>query len=232
MLALWAGDWSRVFLMMRTLPAAVALLVLLVSGLIHGLWTDRWRAGEQPGAWAARLDEVPRSLGDWEGNDLAVEAKQLRVAEATGCLARNYVHRGTGATVSVTLVCGRSGPIAVHTPDVCYRGSGHGMLAAPVKYLVPLPGRSEPAQLWTAVFRKDEAMTPTYLRIFWAWSAGGAWTAPANPRLEFARYPALYKLYVIHPLRSAEEPVEKDLGAELLPLLLPELQRTLFAPSS
>jgi hypothetical protein len=191
--------------------------------VVHGLWTDRWRTGEEPAAWAARLADVPRTIGDWQGQDVPVDARSLQVAEVSGCLARTYVDRRTGAAVEVVLVCGRPGPIAVHTPDVCLRGSGHSLVAAPVKY------GAAPAEFWTARFRKAEAATPTYLRIFWAWNAGGGWQASASPRLDFARHPALYKLYVVRVQAGPEESLDRDPCTGFLPLLLPELGRALFA---
>jgi hypothetical protein len=212
--------------MTRSLLPAVALLLLVVSGVVHGLWTDRWRTSDEPAAWAARLDNVPRSIGEWDGQDLPVESKHLQVAEATGCLARAYVHRRTGEVVSVVVVCGRPGPVSVHTPDVCYRDNGHGLVETPEKFLAAVPGRQ--AEFWTARFRKGDTALPTYLRVFWSWNGGGGWKAPANPRLEFARRPALYKLYVIRQLAQLEEAPGKDPCTEFLPLLLPELRRALF----
>ena len=53
--------------MPRHLPVAAAVTVLLFSGLVHGLWTDRW---SEPGdllAAAARLPRLPLKLGEWEG---------------------------------------------------------------------------------------------------------------------------------------------------------------------
>jgi hypothetical protein len=207
--------------MTRTILSALALLVLLASGVVHGLWTGRWGATGEPAAWAARLADVPRTIGDWDGQDVAFDAKSLQVAEVTGYLARTYVHRRTGAAVEVVLVCGRPGPIAVHTPDVCLRGSGHRLVGEPQKY-----GKA-PAEFWTARFRKDGA-TPTDLRIFWAWDVGDGWRASASPRLDFARHPALYKLYVVRLQTAAEEPLDRDPCTDFLPLLLPELERALF----
>jgi hypothetical protein len=207
--------------MTRTVLSALGLLILLVSGVVHGVWTDRWGTGAEPAAWGARLAGVPRTIGDWEGQDVPLDAKSLQVAEVTGHLARTYVHRRTGAAVEVLLVCGRPGPISVHTPDVCLRGSGHSLVGAPEKY------GAVHAEFWTARFRKGQA-APTNLRIFWAWNAGDGWRASTSPRLEFARHPALYKLYVVRSLAALDESLEKDPCTGFLPLLLPELERALF----
>jgi hypothetical protein len=124
--------------------------------------------------------------------------------------------------VEVILVCGRPGPIAVHTPDVCLRGNGHSLVAATAKYT------TASAEFWTAKFRNDDAAVPGSLRMLWSWNAGEGWKASASPRLEFARHPALYKLYMARQLATVDEPLEKDPSIELLPLLLPALQQALF----
>jgi hypothetical protein len=98
-------------------------------------------------------------------------------------------------------------------------------MAPPARIEVPLGG---PDQFWMARFHKGESTVPTYLRVFWSWNASGPWQASSGPRLEFARYPALYKLYVVRRMETPDAPLEKDPAAELLAQLLPELQRALF----
>src|SRR5207253_5526248 len=51
-----------------------------------------------------------------------------------------------------------------------------------------------------------------------------------SPRLTFARHAALYKLYVIRPLRSLDQPLQEDEeGLEFMRLLVPQLEEALFA---
>src|SRR5262249_13107173 len=47
--------------MKRYLPLTAAALVLF-SGVVHGLWTDRWAISDEPGASAAKLDDVPMTI--------------------------------------------------------------------------------------------------------------------------------------------------------------------------
>jgi hypothetical protein len=215
--------------MPRRLPLAVAFAVLLGTGILHGLWTDRWSTGEEPGAWAARLADVPLTIGDWDAHGIDLEPQQLQVAEVAGSLARNYVNRRTGEVVSVIVVCGHPGPISVHTPDVCYPGSGHELLGAPAPIAVPAGG---PDLFWMARFRKDESAEPSYLRVFWAWNASGHWQAATAPRLEFARSPTLYKLYVVRRIDGPDAPLDNDPAEALLARMLPELRRALFPESA
>jgi hypothetical protein len=210
--------------MTRALPYAAAFLVLGLAGIGPGLWTGRWSPSADPMTAAARCDDVPMNLGDWEGQAREVNLRELALAEVVGHLYRDYVNRRTGQKVSVLLVCGRPGPISVHTPDVCYRGVGYEIVGGQSKHQI------KPVELFTARFSK-QGVPPEPLRIFWCWGSSGSWAAPDQPRLTFARAGALYKLYVVRSLPPAEEPLEKDPCLDFLRVLMPELQRCLFPNS-
>ncbi|HXG11930.1 MAG TPA: exosortase-associated EpsI family protein [Gemmataceae bacterium] len=214
--------------MSRILPGVIALMAVLLTGLVHGYWTERWAPHEEPARAAARMADVPTVLGDWEGESLDTTPR-LRDGIA-GYLYRRYVNRQNGHAVTVALFCGRSGPMAVHTPDVCYAGGGY-EVGAPVEYTLPAGSLEHPAAFRTAPFFKTSAADRSQLRIFWSWNATGQWVVPRNPRLTFARRPFLYKLYLIREMTAADEPLEADPCLEFLGLLLPELQRCLFPPS-
>lgn len=214
--------------MTRNWPILVALGLVLASGLVHGLWSDRWRTAEEPAVWAARLAEVPMRLGGWQGEPLELDPKQVEVGEFAGYLLRRYVHPTRGEA-TVAIVCGRPGPIAVHTPDVCFRGNGQEMLGLPVRWKYRPEDGGEGANFWVARFKKNAAGAPIIVRALWAWSDNGDWQAPGNPRIAYARSPGLYKLYVLRPMTDPQEPLDKDGVLDLLQRLLPELKKTLFA---
>jgi hypothetical protein len=87
------------------------------------------------------------------------------------------------------------------------------------------------AQFQTAPFVKADADGPVHLRIYWSWCAGGPWLAADSPRVAFARYPALYKFYVIHETTAAPGRPEEGPAAEFIKLALPALNRALSPPS-
>src|SRR5262249_509089 len=150
-------------------------------------------------------------------------------------------HR-TGTIISVNLVCGRPGPVSIHTPDVCYGASGF-TVADPIKFQ-PKSG----FECWTAEAVQKKATEQTRLRLFWTWNAGGKWQASGrsdavpgflarllgldSPRIAFASYPVLYKLYLARELAVAGEPLDSDPCVEFLDKLLPELQKALGAPGT
>ena len=214
--------------MRSALAVGTAFVVLVVCGLVHGLWTDRWALAKEPGASAAKVANVPLKIGDWEGQDQEINPRDLEKAEAVGWLWRTYVHRRTGNAVSILLLCGRSGPIAVHPPDVCYRGAGYEPVSV-VRHQLPVESSSSPPEFMVGHFQKQEAAVLQHLRILWAWSATGPWMAPEHPRWTFARHPALFKLYVLRQLPRGDEKLEDDPVVEFIRLLVPELQKALFS---
>jgi hypothetical protein len=207
----------------RSLPAVVAVVFVTTSGLVHGLWSGRWSDGDILREATARLTLIPLIASEWEGRDLPMNPRQLKNAEVSGALQRHYVNRRSGSVVALTLLCGRPGPISVHTPDICYRSSGYEEVGQAARYSSPEnPG----IDLWIRRFQKQTAI-PTQLRIFYGWTTNGVIEAPHSPRLTFAGRPVLYKLYLVRELLKANESIDSDPALDLLRVLRPQLRTTL-----
>jgi hypothetical protein len=203
--------------MKRYLPVITASVVLIVAGLVHGFWTDRWVPPKAANEAAERLADVPLVIGDWVGQDVKVESPQNEVA---GCIQRCYT--SGKQTVVMFLVCGRPGPVSIHTPEACYGAGG---------FDVGLRKRTKVSdgELWTADAIRTRATEETRLRLYWAWNAGEGWTAPEDARPTFAHRQVLHKLYVQRDLSSLGESTADDPCETFLKVLLPALDRTLFA---
>jgi hypothetical protein len=217
--------------MVRSSPIVVGLAVLLGAGAVHGLWTERWRRSAELEEAGGRLRALPDEVGGWKGQLAEQPAEELAAAGATAHWGRFFTDPAGGEAVQVLLLCGPPGRMAVHRPEDCYRTAGYALAAAP-EHCRLRPAGGAAAELWTGLFTKEEAAGPVQLRIFWTWGAGGAWRAPAAPRLAFARHKALYKLYVIRELHGPEGPLGDDPCVALLGRLLPELDKSLFPPLS
>src|SRR5262249_8482825 len=131
----------------------------------------------------------------------------------------------TNSRVQVFLVCGRPGPISVHTPDVCFEGAGYRMTGAPAKFPLEF---SPDDEFWHVTFLKEGLQSQDQVGVFWAWNSDGHWQAPDNPRWTFARSKALFKLYLIHDVPRSKLPPHKDSTLDLLKELLPKLKECLF----
>jgi hypothetical protein len=212
--------------MVRIFPTLTAMTAVIACGVVHGVWTDRWHLSTEPAASAARLSQVPLNLADWEGQ--TVPGKQGK--DMAGAIHYRYTHKRSGKSVTLFIVCDRPGPVSIHTPDVCYGAVGF-EVGAQTKYSPRLPPDEPSATLWTARFQKKTSSDTTDLRIFWGWNAGEGWQAADDARLAFAKFPALFKLYLIREGAGEDSP-DDDSCVELMRQLLPELRRALFAPAS
>lgn len=217
---------------LRFIYPVTALIAVLASGVVHGLLTDRWQAAPEPAARAARLELVPFVLGDWVGQDIDTDAPQ--VGSIAGYLHRRYLNRQTGIGVTVYMVCGRPGPICIHTPDVCYAASGYEIMT---QERLKLPADVGEGEFWTAKLHRSNSTEDQRLRIFWSWSDGSRWAVPESPRLEFARRSVLFKLYLLREERSSNRSSAQVDNAEflasepcldLMRQLLPEWRKAVF----
>jgi hypothetical protein len=208
--------------MLRFLPWIIAFALVLGAGVVQGLHTDRWSTSAQLATSAAKLEGLSFTLGDWQGED---EKKQMEdsakeLAEIVGYKMRIYRNTVTGAMVRVLIMCGRPGPIAVHTPDICFGGAGYRVFDEETKSLQP--AKESPAmEFKTARFVREDALNGSALRIYWGWTTDGTWSAPKDPRWTFASAPALFKLYVMWDQSGNVKAKEYE---DFLGLLLKDLQ--------
>jgi hypothetical protein len=209
--------------MLRVLPATVASVTLVASGVLHGYWTDRWGTPADPAAAAARFENIPANLGEWEMQEFEGKTGTFD-PKLAGSLERQYVNRRTGQKVAIMLVCGSFGPVAIHNPETCYGASGY---VVGGKARVPAPGSN--GEFWTADAVRTSASEEKKFRIYWAWNAGTGWTPPEDARRTFARAPVLHKLYVIRELSTLDENSRADPCLDFMQALLPQLDRVLFS---
>lgn len=214
--------------MWRNLPLLTASSLVVLAGIVHGLWNDRWRTASEVREAVARLVDVPRDLGDWRGTDLELSPEEVRAGRIAGYCYRRYENPRNRDAVIVLLVCGRPGPIAVHTPDVCFEGAGFRRVGSPVPFTVAYGTADREADLWTIRMRREEAAFLTELRVFWSWNGENSWQALEQPRVNFARHRSLYKLYVLHGRAGEDAGPEAGPCVPFMRLLLPELDRALF----
>jgi len=215
--------------MSRSVAVLVGLALVAGTGVVHGVWSHRWRPSPGLDAAADRLDGFPGDLEHWKSQTLTLPDDVLRAAGARRAVFRGYVHEGTGTKLFVCLMVGHTGPMAVHRPEHCYTAGGFDLAGAAV--LVPLTlGDGGRANFWTSRFERQEPAGKTQLRIFWSWRAGDEWRAPESPRWGLADQPYVYKLYVVRETTTRTERMDEDPAVEFLRLLLPRLNKALAAP--
>ena len=132
------------------------------------------------------------------------------------------------AELLAVLMVGRAGRMAVHTPEVCYRGAGYELSGPPSQHDVTEDGGRR-AAFWTATFVKPNT-SGSDLQLYWGWNGGDGWKAPTSPRWEFADRPALYKLY-LSQVRTGAAADERHMD-EFLRKFLPAVETSLSRPGS
>jgi hypothetical protein len=203
-------------------------MLLVLSGLVHGLWTQRWGAPVEFTAAAARLQEFPLEVGEWKGRPIELDPEEMAKAEAAGYIGRVFRHHTKGE-VRMILICGRPGPVSLHTPDVCFPGSGLSQDSEPDRANVAL--KDAPASQFIVARFRGSGPARRLVRAFWSFNDGEGWKVPDSPRVAFARAGILYKLYIVRDMEKVDENVKDDPARDLLRVLLPELDKYL-SPAS
>jgi exosortase len=224
------ASWPRP----RVAPTLVAVSILIATGAVTGRWTHRWMISDELNSAVVRLDSVPLTFGDWVAHDERVDPRSLAAADLEGGVMRRYQNRRNGRKIHVMLVCGRPGPVAVHTPDICYPATGYQMAQTePSKVVLggPRPDPSE-SQFLVARFTRDRSLNCEGLQVYWSWNASGKWTVPRSPRVEFAGQPFLYKVYVVSTGTSEDEKTGAAWEMEFIRQLASELDKALFSGQS
>jgi hypothetical protein len=217
--------------MLRFFLTCTVLALFIGSGVVQGVWTNRWRTSDNDrAARMGRLDQLAMTIGDWDGQPGSMETVPPDQRDCS--IVRFYVNRHNASTVSIYLTYGPTGPLCFnHTPLGCYPSNGYKLAGDESKFNFPRQDTLVPANFRVAKFSKTDSPVPQHVRVFWSWSGSGAWLAPDSPRLAFAGYSGLYKLYVTRDMASPEESLENDPAIEFIRVLVPELRKTLFPDS-
>jgi hypothetical protein len=178
-------------------------------------------------AAAERLNQLPATIGAWESTPETTDLREIRMAQVAGSVRRNYRHRETGQAVTLTILCGASGPMSVHPPTACFEGVGYSLTSGPTVVQFTDSARQE-SSLNRASFRLPESTTEEVVRVFWGWSQDGQWQVPVNPRMTFRGLPVLYKLYVVDRAFDLTDDVSQS--ESFLRDSLPAIRETLQRP--
>lgn len=211
--------WAKSFGPVLACTAAVAAL-----GVAHGWWSDRWGPSERLQRSVAALDRVPTVFGDWAGEDVPFAAQEADRAGIQGYVCRRYRNVRTDEVVSILLLCGRGGPVSVHTPDVCYTGSGY--KAVSDESVKPVKAGEVEHTFRATRFAKPEGSAQGHLEVCWAWSTDGRrWEGldAGKARYTLGRNPAVFKLYVVREFQPGSRAEAADPCGDFLRRALPDL---------
>jgi hypothetical protein len=225
-----ATDTEKSTMSTRTVLLGLFIVVALTvfSGAMQGRLAHRWGPPELLARAGERLEEVPLRCGDWvaERNETLSE-EEIRQLEPAGYLFRRYTNQQTGDTVSVTVLVGPHGPIAVHSPEICFSSREYRRLGERSPASVAESSGND--ALWTLLFQSRK-LNAHLLRVYYGWSTGSEWQAAADPRYAFARFPYLYKIQLAGIVAGTESESGNPCRA-FLAAFLPRLREYQIDPT-
>ncbi len=197
----------------------LSLAFIILGGVVHGHLSNRWGTPTNVESLGEKLKEVPAEIGPWiSAGDQEMGKTALTLLECKGYLNRTYVHRTTGESVTVAVMFGPKGPIAVHTPEICY--SSRDVTAIGKRESRDFAFDGSDSRLWKLRFSKND-VAKSKLNVTYGWSDGGPWYAAEAPR--FWRTDYLYKIQTASPSTSSAE----DSTDGFLKVFLPELRKVM-----
>ncbi len=210
----------------KLLMIGAAGLFVLVTGYLHGKLTNRWGYSATLQASIDKLDQLPLTLDQWEGTIVTKDIEPQTTRFSGAFVVANFVQRQTGDAVSVTLVCGRPGPLSLHPPSICFPAHGYTEKSRPAKMVIPLKGGD--VEMLAADYERERPTGAEQIHIRWCYGYDGQLGNPDNPRVTLASRPAVYKLYASRAglgnrFTTTEDPLQPFLAA-----FLPELKKVLF----
>jgi len=210
------------------IPVALAALLIALHAVPQGIWSRRFGqkdVTEEQKAFAARLENIPTSFGDWESMEAKVSDRELAASGSIGSFSRTFQNRlSPEKVVQIFIVCGNSYDVTMHTPDQCYVLSGFEEAESQEPHIIKGMNGKVASEFATNRFKRGSTVEgPQDLRIFWSFSSDSEWVAPTTPKFSLMSAPALYKVYAISPVaenatRASESPAVPFLE-EFMPLL-------------
>ena len=184
---------------LRVVPVVVAFIVILAFGVLDAIATGRYEQADS--TLREAMDAVPTTVGEWSGTEVEQNSETFPDEFRGQSILRRYADR-EGHNVLVFLNVRARGPqVAAHSPESCYPGAGFKVSWGPEKKQFEIgPNKHE---FLSACFSKTSRADPEHVKVYWSWSGDGLWQTPEKPRVAFAKYRNLYKLYVIRQLTKA-----------------------------
>ncbi|HSW02343.1 MAG TPA: exosortase-associated EpsI family protein [Sedimentisphaerales bacterium] len=149
------------------MATVVAVVVLVAGGLAYRYLVRRWKmSADNHIELCIPLSRIPARIGNWEGQDLEIEAGTLLYMErnfADDYVNRRYVNltERLGGNLYVVYCATRLSGIIGHRPQRCYPGSGWIWESTISSQVVSWSGRTVDCLIHC--FRKP---APTFERIY------------------------------------------------------------------
>ena len=151
-------------------------------------------------------------------------------ATAAFTVVPRHVLGGAGGTapsetVNVAVLLGPTGPMAAHTPDICYSGRDYS-IDQRRQHAKIRPEVVPDETFWMLTLRSKD-IHGNLLRVYYGWRREGAWVAPKHARFALSGRPYIHKIQLACPLPIESALEDTDPGREFLKAFLPVADRIL-----
>ncbi|MFH1923094.1 MAG: exosortase-associated EpsI family protein [Planctomycetota bacterium] len=206
------------------LGIVILAALTLLSGAIHGRMSNRWGQSPALATAAENLRDLPEQFGNWRlQSSEEMSQDVLDMLEEPGYVVREYANQETAENVKIALLVGRSGPISVHTPDICFSSRDYSILDE--RKRVAISSAAGPDHEFWAMTFQGKNLDAGMLRVYYAWTPGRHWTAPDDPRFKFADTRYLYKIQLASSVAPGADLETNDPCRNFLKDFLPAAQR-------
>lgn len=196
---------------------ALVLALLAVSGGVRAWQSGRVMAMLAEGRNSPfPLASLPKSLGDWTGNDTELDPQIVRGTGSTDLVTRRYVNGRTGVGLDVIVLYGPTSDMFIHSPEVCYPKAGFDRVEGPADRPVSSEHRTK-IPFRSLVYRKGEGGPADLQEVYFTWWYDGRWSTSVSSPKASERIPGMFKIQVSRVVRPKERrdldnPTESFLG--------------------
>ena len=211
------------------------IVITLATGLLQGKMTNRFGVPEDMNVAAKRLENLKKVLKTSFGPNkewrmIATKDMTDLVVETLEC--REYINasfvstKHPGIQVDGFIILGPPGPVAVHTPEICYSSRDYKIKGDRDTVRI-FPEGPQEDEFWALTLRSNE-VDADILRVYYGWADEGPWTAPDSPRITYGGGSKLFKMQLAVKLPSDAVLSEVDACQTFLQAFLPVVNSQLF----
>ncbi len=207
--------WARVLLVVALVGASAG-----VRWVRAGQYADLIEAGELA---PFSMDDLPTTFGPWKGEDAKLDSEIARATGASGLLSRIYTDGRTGVKLSVIVLYGPATKVYIHSPEVCYPGSGFRTVEGPLVQKISVGDQKIPFA--SLLYEKGVGSVLDRRQVYYSWHYVGQWSPAMLLQKKVDRLPGMFKVHIERRAGMHEQIDLNDPCIGFLELMLPDIQR-------